>query len=355
MSKGLKIGVIFGLIVITLVAALGCSTTSTTNPAITSTASSQQEVTLRMQSSYSPGTAVYEYNLRFADQVRKESNGLITIDVYPDGQLVQGPDMPTALPAGTVDMALINQTIGWPGVIPELNMMIALGLFDNLVHMERFTYGPFREMLKDKYSKINVKMLAYIYDGSLDTFCNNQRLIKLPEDVVGIKFRAPSATTVAAAEALGGAGVIIAAPETYMAIQRGTVNGVFGTTPGMGKTFKLFEVAKYWTRLPVSEGFRHVVVFNLDVWNSLSQENQKIIEHAADDWEKQMVPAVLQDYAETWGAIASEPGVQVYNVPPQDISKFLALLAPSTQKLISDKVPDWDVYQKMIEDAKWVR
>lgn len=315
---------------------------------------SEKNVTLRLQHGLNPGQAEYTFAENFKEQVEKASNGSITVEIYPNGQLVKDAEMSTALPAGVVDMGVCLQTAGWPNLIPELNFMMVMGLFDNFAHVDRFAMGEYRDIISEKYSKTNVKLLGFIYNGPLDTHFNSKKMIKLPEDVVGLKLRVANATAVDAVEAMGGAGVIMPSTETYQSIQRGTVDGIFGTTAGIGPALKMYEVAYYWTRMPVSEGYRYALLMNLDIWNSLSQNQQSIITEAADNYQNEVVAGVLAQNDTMWETVAAQPNVEVYVTPDADIAKFLTIMRPSSLKFLTDNIPaeNMALYEQMVEEAR---
>ena len=43
--------------------------------------------------------------------------------------VIASKDLPTALPAGMVGMAVNNITIGWPGLIFEISILTSMGMF----------------------------------------------------------------------------------------------------------------------------------------------------------------------------------------------------------------------------------
>ncbi len=182
---------------------------------------------------------------------------------------------------------------------------------------------------------------------------SSKKLIKLPEDVRGLKLRVPNAPTAAAVDALGGSGVILAASELYLGIQRGTVDGCFGTTSSISEGQKMYEVANYWTRMVISVP-RYGVLVNLNVWNSLAPQQQQVLIQATKDYYGALFKTCSGQEDQIWAEIAKQPHVEVYTVPTADVAKFSALTIPASQKLLAQKIPAADLanYMQLLKEAK---
>ena len=102
-------------------------------------------------------------------------------------------------------------------------------------------------------------------------------------DIKGMKIRC---TGLAAkiVEALGGTPVAMAQGETYEALQKGTVSGTFGPIEVL-KGWKQAEVIKYTTDTS-SIGYTTAmwVGMNLDKWNSLPKDIQKVFTEVSEEW-----------------------------------------------------------------------
>jgi TRAP-type C4-dicarboxylate transport system substrate-binding protein len=84
--------------------------------------------------------------------------------------------------------------------------------------------------------------------------------------------------------ALGGAPVAMPMGEAYDAISRGVAEGYIGPYEALAG-FKLAEVIKCTTEnLDTAYVGSFFVVMNKKKWDSLSQENQKIIEKINEEW-----------------------------------------------------------------------
>jgi len=360
--KGLIVNVLLILIISMVLIVTACAEpaptpapTPTPAPAPTPSPAptpAPEKVNIRFQHCWT----VPDYRWPGAENFKKyiEAAGVgLTMDMYPDGQVVSQRDLPTALPEGVVDGAGIGVTRGWPSIIPEASITGAMGLFNSLDHSERFLAGEFGKILDQKFLENNVKVVSYLYGGPSNATFNNQALVKLPEDVAKYKFRVPNAPTAAAVEAMGGTAIIIPAPETYQAIQRGTVDGILGTTSAISGGLKMHEVAYYWTRMTVSLNCS-AVAFNLDFWSRLHPDQQQVLIKAAKDYHDWLIPTCEGQQDVIWDEIAAQPHVEVYVVPPEDAEKFNAIMIPATVKFLGEKIPadDLALYMKLLEEAE---
>jgi len=134
----------------------------------------------------------------------------------------------------------------------------------------------------------------------------------------------------------------------YMALQRGTVDGVFITsTRGVGSS-KLYEVCKYWTRIPLVVGAQFGFVINLDTWEALPKDIQETLTEVAKEAREAMLAELQAGGDKAWAeGMTAYPGVQVYTVPVGEISQWKDKMLPARLTLLEEAVPA-DVAQQML-------
>lgn len=331
---------------ITLLAGCGGQTDETPGSAARDAV---KQIKLRLVTEYSLSDKRGEIVQAFADQVEQETNGGIKIEIYPDGQLFKSDAHYEAVSAGSVEMAVTHFGKGWPQIIPEITIMGA-GVFEDSTHAFKALNGP----LGDKLSKLleekaNTKLLAWTGAGNVDAMgCRSMQITK-PEDLKGLRLRVPNASQSALVEALGGAPTLINPSEAYLALQRGTIDGVFSTTPSGVVHSKLYEVAGYWTRISISLGLEHGFVINQDAWEKIPEDMQQVIAQAAQDKGKALVMDLEAVADQEWAAVA-EAGAQVYVVPQDEVAKWRELLAPARTAIL-EEVLDKDTVAELLELA----
>lgn len=311
-------------------------------------------ITIRMLTEYSLKDPRGQMVQGFVDRVVKETNGQVKIELYPDGQLYKSTEHFEAVSAGNVEMAITHFGKGWPQIIPQLTLL-GSGVFNDSTHALKALNGPLGERLaKLLEEKADAKLLAWTGAGNVDAMGASKKQIKQPADLKGLKMRIPTPAQAAFVEALGGAATIITPSEMYLALQNGTVDGIFSTTPSGVVNSKLFEPAKYWTRIRLAVGVEHGFVVNMDAWNKLPADVQKVMQTAAQDVGKTLISELEKNAEKEWDAVKNSPGVQVYTVPEAELAQWKAILAPASTKILEKVLPKEEVTEllDMVNKAK---
>jgi tripartite ATP-independent transporter DctP family solute receptor len=180
-----------------------------------------------------------------------------------------------------------------------------------------------------------MKVLAY-WENGFRCLTNSVEPVTSPEDMVGLKLRTPENPIILATmKALGANPSPLPWPEVYMALQQKAFDGQENPIPII-YVHKIYEVQKY---LSITN---HVyepmpVVINKDFWDSLTTEQQEIIENAAlesQSYNRQMIKEQTDDMLvklEQEGMVISYPDLKPFqeatkNVREQFVDQFGAQL-----------------------------
>lgn len=130
------------------------------------------------------------------------------------------------------------------------------------------------------YQEIGLKLIAVLYDLN-----GYHIMLKEPVGEEGLAGRRIRGTPIyhSVIEALGGSPVVLPGGEIYPALERGVVDGAGWPTVG-AVSYKWYEVADYMMR-PTFGQVGHMVLMNLDTWNSLDETSRAEIEAAARSFE----------------------------------------------------------------------
>jgi TRAP-type C4-dicarboxylate transport system substrate-binding protein len=216
------------------------------------------------------------YQLRavayFAEQVEKRSNGTVKIKVHPGGSLMNAPGMYEGVSNRVVDAALIPYAF-MGGNIPEVNVFDYPGAYnlDKFIEFQKEAEPVFDEILK----KHRMKHIFAVFDGGVSMAGKNTGPLKTAKDFKGLRVRAPGANGGEIVKDFGAKPVSIPFPEIATALQLGTIDVVFTGWPQV-HSLKLYEFAKDITVTNLSTLW-NAVTMNLDAWNELSPEQQKVI------------------------------------------------------------------------------
>jgi tripartite ATP-independent transporter DctP family solute receptor len=205
---------------ICLVALLSFTATATAIPAL----AQAQEVKLTLGHGAAPGNPRDEGAKRFAEAVKRISNGRIEVQVAGSAQLGDDVAMITGMRTGSIDMSLNSQG-AVSNVVPEYAALGLPYLFDSAEHAWKVVDGPVGEELAKKAEAKGMITLGYMDNGIRHT-SNNKRPITKPDDLKGLKIRTPpSPVAVSIFRALGADTQQIKFSELYIALQQGAVDG----------------------------------------------------------------------------------------------------------------------------------
>lgn len=351
MSRKILILVASLVVLACILGACGSSATSSSGTAGTQTSSVPSEtsattgasggsLTLRLTTEWEAGDA---RNDLIDELVVKPFNeaaaGRATLELYASGELAKGLDAVDAVNSRLVDLAVTKLTGGWPKIVPELTVL-SLSVFDNAEHTYRALDGELGAALdKAMQEKANATIISYLTAGEVEAMGAVNKDIKTIDDISGLKMRVSSKTEAVCCEALKGIPTIIDSSEMYLALQRGTVEGVFITVPASVLKTKTIEVCKHWTQIPIVSGIQMGLVANLAAWNELPADLRETLTEAAKTLSDQMAASTRQSSDEAWDQIRSTPGATVYTVPEDEAAGWIEAMKPAQLSLLEEAVP----------------
>jgi tripartite ATP-independent transporter DctP family solute receptor len=263
-------GAILGLAI--LVAASGCA------PSSPVAAPSEDEeafppVTIRWGTEFAEGTPLIDGANQLADLVSERTDGRVTIEVFPAGQLGSAPEMDEGLVEGSIDMRMGS----FPADrMPALEIINAPGLYDTTeqaVAMWRsdvaqdLVWTPLHEQLDIVH--IDSWLLG------VHQFTSNVPFTD-PETIKGVKVRVPPVQTfVDIIDAYGGVPTPIAFNEVYLALQTGVVDAQSNALVNIYGA-KVQEVQKYYIPANVVT-IAPPLLIRQDALDQMSDDDQKVL------------------------------------------------------------------------------
>jgi tripartite ATP-independent transporter DctP family solute receptor len=212
--------------------------------------------------------------------VEERTNGAIRVDIYPAAQLGDARTIVEGVQMGTIEMADIeNGPMG--RFVPEAMLWDLPFIFRDIDHAHNVLDGDVGKYVQKKYDDVGIRHLAY-NDGGFRYFTNNVRPIRNMDDLQGLKIRVmESKVMIDTINAFGASAVPMAFGELYTALQQGVVDGQENPM-NLIYSQRFYEVQKY---LSLSGHFYYPrqYITNLNWFNNLSEEHQKIIAEAAKE------------------------------------------------------------------------
>jgi len=208
--------------------------------------------------------------------------------------------------------------------------------------------GYFNDEYKD------FKMLAYYSCAVNQLYTAKKRIDKL-EDFKGLKFFVGSPMHYAMYKQLGAIPIRMGYPDTYTALQRGTLDGSIGPLYSMVKGWRYPEVVKYAWQWDISGGFAIINAVNKDVWNKLPADIQTAWEKAGRDISFKIAEeydAKVEEGTALWKASKSE----LVKISKEEIDRMAEKFLPLWQKWVDDNEakgrPAKKLYKAYVEIMK---
>ena len=278
-----------------------------------------QQVTARISLQLPLKSHLGQNLLLFKEEVEKNSNGEIKVEIYDSAQLYKDKEVPAAVGSGAIEMGVASLT-RYVGDIPAVDVFYMPFLFNSEEKVRKATApgsevrGPIDEAIKGTGSTV---LWWQAYGGAI--MLSNGGPIRTPDDMKGKKVRVFGKTLGDFVTAVGGAPTLISGSEQYLAYQRGTVD--IGMTGVSGvKSRKLWEVMDTITVTNHAD-IEFVVVANSDWWNGLTDGQRKIMMEAARKAEIDVRDRVAQIEADAYEA-AKDHGMTIYHPTADEIEQW---------------------------------
>ncbi|WP_153393998.1 TRAP transporter substrate-binding protein [Ornithinicoccus halotolerans] len=220
---------------------------------------------------------------RFKEVVEEESDGQITVEIFPAEALGSEQEMLNGIKTGSLDLQMAGGG-SMQNIVPEYATLALPFMVETFDEAYAVLDGPIGDEWKALAEEQGYKVLSH-HDLGFAQVTNNVRPITTPEDFQGVTMRSPEEpTSVATFEALGASVSTMPFTEVYPALQQGVVDGQFNPLDAIYET-KFHEVQDYLTLMNVF--YYHVnFIMNPELWDSLSPELQEAVQTAADEAQK---------------------------------------------------------------------
>ena len=256
------------LVLITMITACGLS-------------SQQEKITIRIAEK-SPSIGVRAEGIEFfIEMVEERCGDSIEFEVYYGSSLLEETEFITGTQAGTADICFIDPK-KFPQQLPVWQALttIMIGPRDKEVNTQLYfdIIDEIPEFGED-FANWNLKAIGLHQQRGLTLFLTQP--IDNIEQIGGRKIRTVGSSLMTYLEAMGATSLYLPINDCYMAMQRGTIDGVF-TYIEPGFRFNFQEVSKYiYPCLEAWTGTPDLMVINSDTWNKLDSTCQEAITDAA--------------------------------------------------------------------------
>jgi TRAP-type C4-dicarboxylate transport system substrate-binding protein len=260
----------------------------------------------------------------FIKFLETNSSDKIKANYYHSSQLLKADEQLPALRAGSIDF-MFHTSSYITRSLPILGITGLPGVVEDLYrHPERLAIdSPLFNLINEQLAKENLYMLSsgggilepeYIWSTEADP-------IKSLDDLKGKKIRVVSFEATELVQQFGGAAVRIPSSETYLALQRGTVDaGVFNISTIIGRSLQ--EQLAFAYKLPMT-GFTVSPFMLRSRWDTLDSGVKESLQEASVWYDNNFVKMANESfYPEKFWPKVNAAGIKIINPSSKDIESF---------------------------------
>ncbi|WP_157087657.1 TRAP transporter substrate-binding protein [Oceanobacillus damuensis] len=273
---------------------------------------------------------------KFAELVEEKSNGEIVIETFHDGLIGNDREVIESAQMGSIELASSST----PNMTSFTNYFTAWDLpyiFETKEEVYTAIDGKPGDIVREQMENNGFKVI-FFPDYGYRQIVNNERPIRVPEDMEGLKIRTTN-SRIEQADFIqyGSNPTPVAWSEVFTALQQGTVEGE-GNSYSLLWDSKHQEVLDYATEVNYNYS-SDIVVMNLEFFNDLSEEHQQIImEAGAEATEWQRVIANENDEKAKQDFI--DYGIEVYEPTEEEMREWKQVVEPVWDQFVVEGIAD---------------
>jgi TRAP-type C4-dicarboxylate transport system substrate-binding protein len=281
---------------------------------------------------------------RWKKEVEKRTNGKVVINTYPGGTLLGAKNMMDGVIAGQADIGNLCMAYQ-PGRFVTTNATsLPIGI-PNAKTGSLVLWDLYKKYKPKAFSEVKVLTMFTTAPANI----MSQIAIRNLNDIKGVDLRA-SGGAAQILKAWGANQVGMPMSATPEALQKGVVKGLFSSLEVM-KDFKFAETCRYVT-VTDTVIYPFAVVMNMDSWNKLPKDVQKVMEDLAAEqavWTGNYMDGHVKE-ANAWSKTTHN--VEFIYLSKEEKAKWDALLQPITDAWINKAKSDGYPAEAIVADIK---
>ncbi|MGN0598045.1 MAG: TRAP transporter substrate-binding protein [Ruminiclostridium sp.] len=248
--------------------------------------STEENITLKLGFSTKKSDPRVQVSETFKEMVEEQTQGRITVELYADGELGSDAELIKGIINGEVDMT-VSSAGNFADYVPKVGASALPFLFSSFEEAWEFVDGETERQIEEELTEYNIKVLAHFDNGfRCVTTSESTGAINSVSDMEGIKIRTPQNQMVMETlSALGAYPYVMDFTKLYEALKNGEFDAQENPVPIIYNS-RLYEVQSY---LAVTNHSYDMMLFVIrdDIWDSLTEQEQQILQSAASEAQKQ--------------------------------------------------------------------
>ena len=307
-----------------MLAGCGSSAPASSAPAASGSASSDapkyEKLTLTMAVNGTDTQVDSRVANHFKELVEAETDGAITIEVFPNDQLAGGSSSKGVemVADGSTDIAAYA-TVALSVLDPKLGIALVPWTFSSYTQAREIIDATGLDFYNSVLNEYGLTAVGSFHNG-FRQLSNNVRPVTTPDDLKGLKIRVPGGEIyMSFFKEFGADPTNMNWGEVFTALQQGTIDGQENGV-SVTSTSGVLEVQDYVTIWNYSYE-NDLIVFNSALWDTLSADTQAMLTEKAVEacnWGRDIVEAEHDQLIEDFRA----KGVQVDVLTEEPIDAF---------------------------------
>ncbi|MGM0986983.1 MAG: TRAP transporter substrate-binding protein [Pseudomonadota bacterium] len=268
------------------------------------------------------GGTQYELGTTFADLVEQKTEGEVTIDLFPNGQLGSEQDTVNNASMGLLDLSVLAINNITP-FSPTVGVMTLPYVIQGPEDAKTLTQGDIgEELTQNTIRDAGVRILGWAYSGCR-RLTNSVRPVASPEDLDGLNIRVPkNEIMISAYQSWGVNPNPLAWSETFTALQQGVVDGQdnpYITIDAM----KFYEVQDHVTDSCYVFSLEPLIISE-GKFQSLSPEMQELVLEAGQEATSHSYDFLLESEEAIKKRLVEEHGMEITE-PANDEQQWIEM------------------------------
>jgi TRAP-type transport system periplasmic protein len=266
-------------------------------------------------------TKVFE---KWAAEVGKRTDGRVKVTFFNGSSLAKMPETYDMVRTGSVDIGSLIPT--YQAAIFPVSSVVNIPFTFEGPRQGGAAMWPFymnTPEMKAEYSKVKPIMM---FTGDIKNIHTVNKSVKKLEDLKGVRIACGAGLDVKVLNHLGATPVQNAnLADSYLALEKGTVDGVYFPWAIL-KSLKMTDLLSYHTTanmavVPVA------VIMNLQKWNSLPPDVQKVFEDLAHSVSA-LCGVTLEEYSQTIEDEERNLKEEIYILPKTERARWIKAVEP---------------------------
>jgi TRAP-type C4-dicarboxylate transport system substrate-binding protein len=258
----------------------------------------------------------------WAKKVEEATKGRVKIDIFYAQTLAKGPDIYNAVKTGVADMGWCFHGY-WADMTPLSDVITLPSLpLPNAEKASEVLWKLYEKFpsIRNEYKDVHP---LHLWASSPYFLITTKKQVKTLEDIKGLKIRVVGGPATEQMKALGAVPTPIPMPDTYLAMDKGVIDGMGAPWEAI-HGFRLYEIAKYYTLVPLSAVYFSMSV-NKQKWDSLPKDVQQAITsvsglEAAKFWGRNWFDTAREGVLEA--AKKGNYTMNMYSIPPEEEARW---------------------------------